>query len=93
MYLQDGREIYESDKYPGYYVDANSGAFCDERGNYIGGNQDLGDKPGHYSNSGVVWITKTGKRYYKKPTKTAMEPIRLSEAVRKGYKPSRGYRP
>lgn len=40
MYLKEGREIYESDRYPGYYIDANTGAFCDERGNYIGGNID-----------------------------------------------------
>lgn len=46
MYLKDGREIYESDKYPGYYIDADTGAFCDERGNYIGGNIDNGDTPG-----------------------------------------------
>lgn len=46
MYLEDGREIYESDKYPGYYIDADTGAFCDEMGNYIGGNIDNGDTPG-----------------------------------------------
>lgn len=46
MYLKDGREIYESDRYPGYYIDANTGDFYDERGNYIGGNIDNGDTPG-----------------------------------------------
>lgn len=29
MYLDNGREIYESDDYPGYYIDADTGAFCD----------------------------------------------------------------
>lgn len=47
MYLDNGREIYECDQYPGYYIDANTGAFCDEDGHYIGeGNIDEGDKPG-----------------------------------------------
>ena len=46
MYLKDGREIYESDRYPGYYIDANTGDFCDERGNQRGGNIDNGDTPG-----------------------------------------------
>ena len=46
MYLENGREIYESDQYPGYFIDANTGNFCDERGNYIGGNIDNGDRPG-----------------------------------------------
>lgn len=51
MYLDNGREIYESDKYPGYFIDANTGAFCDEDGHYIGGNIDDGDKPGIHFNS------------------------------------------
>lgn len=46
MYLDNGREIYECDQYPGYYIDANTGAFCNEDGHYIGGNIDEGDKPG-----------------------------------------------
>lgn len=54
MYFKDGREIYESDKYPGYYIDANTGAYCDEHGNYIGGNADNGDKPGNHSNNVLV---------------------------------------
>ena len=96
MYLDDGREIYESDKYPGYYIDADTGDFCDENGNYIGGNQDNGDSPG---SSGfhsiayaiIVYVTKSRKLYYPKRTKTAGIPMRLSEAIRKNYKPSRSY--
>lgn len=96
MYLDDGREIYESDKYPGYYIDANTGDFCDENGNYIGGNQDEGDKPGgngYYTPlyHTIVYITKSGRQYYPKKTKTATIPIRLSEAVRKDLRPSKGY--
>lgn len=46
MYLKDGREIYECDKFPGYYIEADTGNFCDSQGNLIGGNLDNGDKPG-----------------------------------------------
>ena len=46
MYLENGKEIYESDRFPGYFIDADTGAFCDEDGNYIGGNIDNGDRPG-----------------------------------------------
>lgn len=93
MYLQNGREIYESDKYPGYYIDANTGAFCDEKGNYIGGNIDDGDKPGGNRNAQqeIVWITKSGKQYYPKPTKSATTPISISEARNRMYVPSKGY--
>lgn len=45
MYLKDGREIYESEKYPGYYIEANSGNYCDQYGNLVGGNEDMGDDP------------------------------------------------
>jgi hypothetical protein len=48
MYLENGREIYESDKHPGYYIDANTGDYCDEYGNYVGGNADMGDAPGRH---------------------------------------------
>lgn len=93
MYLDDGREIYESDKYPGYYIDADTGDFCDENGNYIGGNQDNGDTPygRGIASCYIVYVSKTGKQYYPKRTKTATISMRLSEAVRKGYRPSRGY--
>lgn len=93
MYLQDGREIYESDRYPGYYIDANTGSFCDEKGNYIGGNIDNGDKPGGSRNTydEIVWITKSGRQYYPKPTKSATTPISISEARSKMYMPSKGY--
>ena len=95
MYLDNGGEIYESDDYPGYYIDANTGAWCDEQGNYIGGNKDNGDKPGRGYQSPfcneIVYITKSGKQYYPKKTKTAIISMRLSEAIRKDYKPSKGY--
>ena len=91
MYLKDGREIYESDKYPGYYIDANTGAYCDEHGNYIGGNADNGDKPGNHGNNVLVWVTKSGRQYYPKPTKSATTPMELHEARSKGYMPSKGY--
>lgn len=95
MYLNNGREIYECDQYPGYYIDANTGAFCDKDGHYIGGNIDNGDKPGRNFNTTfsnvMVYVTKTGKQYYPKKTKTATIAMRLSEAVRKHYKPSAGY--
>lgn len=95
MYLKDGREIYECDQYPGYYIEANTGNFCDEEGNLIGGNLDNGDTPGGRAVvlevPDTVWVTKTGKQYYPKRTATATTPIRLEEAESKGYKPSRGY--
>lgn len=95
MYLKDGREIYESDKFPGYFIDANTGAFCDEKGNYIGGNQDNGDKPGDikatYLEEEIVFISKTGKQYYPEKRKTATIPCSLLAAKRMGYKPSKGY--
>lgn len=95
MYLPNGREIYESDKYPGYYIDANTGNFCDENGNYIGGNIDDGDKPGRqrggFSEPETVFISKTGHQYYPFPTKIATIPIGLYYACKKGYKPSAGY--
>ena len=95
MYLENGREIYESDKYPGYYIDADTGDFCDEEGNYIGGNQDNGDKPGRGYQSPfcnkIVYVSKSGKLYYPKKSKTATIPMRLSEAIRKDFRPSRGY--
>lgn len=91
MYLKDGREIYESDDYPGYFIDANTGAFCDEDGNYVGGNIDNGDKPGISFSAEYVWITKTGKQYYPKKTKSATTRISLQEARREGYRPSKGY--
>ena len=91
MYLDNGREIYESDKYPGYYIDANTGAFCDENGNYVGGNQDSGDAPGHRFYDDTVWVTRSGKQYYANRTKSATVPIYLSEAIKKGYRPSTGY--
>ena len=95
MYLKDGREIYESDKYPGYYIDANTGAFCDEEGNYVGGNQDNGDSPGRgyqspFSNE-IVYVSHSGRQYYHKKTRAATIPMRLAEAIRKDYRPSRGY--
>ena len=95
MYLEDGREIYESDKYLGYYIDANTGDFCDEDGHYVGGNQDNGDKPGRgyqspFSNE-IVYVSHSGRQYYPKKTKTATIAMRLSEAIRKDYRPSRGY--
>lgn len=95
MYLENGREIYESDKYPGYYIDADTGDFCDENGNYIGGNQDDGDSPGvshsTYLDKIIVYVSKTGRQYYPKRLKSATIAISLMEARRKGYRPSRGY--
>lgn len=95
MYLDDGREIYESDDYPGYYIDADTGDFCDEEGNPVGGNIDDGDKPGEGYHSTaytiMVYVSKSGKYYYPQKNKTATIPMRLSEAVRKNYKPSKGY--
>lgn len=95
MYLKDGREIIESDNYPGYYIDQSNGAWCDEEGNYMGGNADDGDVPGGHGRvidvPDVVFISKTGKQYYPKPNKTASTPITLDEAHNKGYKPSPGY--
>lgn len=95
MYLEDGREIYESDKYPSYYIDANTGAFCTEDGTFVGGNIDEGDRPGERGVSQIslrtVWITKTGHQYYPTRTKSATIAISLSEAQRKKYRPSPGY--
>lgn len=93
MYLEDGREIYESDKYPGYFIDANTGAFCDENGNYMGGNIDNGDTPGRGvdAHSKRVWVSRSGRYYYPNRTKTAVRSMPLIVAKSKGYKPSKGY--
>lgn len=91
MYLKDGREIYESDDYPGYYIEANTGAWCDENGNYIGGNADDGCKPDGHSSEELVFVTKSGHQYYPKRTKSATIFMTITEARRKGYKPSPGY--
>lgn len=95
MYLKNGREIYESNKYPGYFIDANTGAFCDEEGNTVGGNVDNGDKPGNYNTVNlkeeVVYVSRTGKQYYPKRTLSANIPMSLTEAKRKGYRASKGY--
>lgn len=50
MYLKNGREIYESDNYPGVFIDANTGQYCNEKGQYMGGNVDNGDSPGRRFN-------------------------------------------
>lgn len=95
MYLKDGREIYESEKFPGYYTEANTGNFCDEQGNLIGGNQDDGDSPGEKSVilevPDIVYVSKTGKMYYPKPNKVATIPMDLNKAHQKGMKPSPSY--
>lgn len=96
MYLKDGREIIESDKYPGYFIDQSNGAWCDEKGNYVGGIADDGDAPGKGHSMildvpDIVFISKTGKQYYPKPNKTATTPIDKDKADQKGYKPSAGY--
>lgn len=96
MYLKDGREIIESDKYPGYYIDQSNGAWCDEHGNYVGGIADDGDKPGSGKSAildvpDYVYVSKTGNLYYPKPTAVATKRMRLEIAERAGYKPSRGY--
>lgn len=96
MYLKDGREIIESDKYPGYYVDQSNGAWCDEDGNYVGGNSDDGDEPGKAKTAildvpDYVYVAKGGTLYYPKPTVHATKRIRLEDADKQGYTPSRGY--
>ena len=95
MYLKDGREIIESDRYPGYYIDQSNGAWCDEKGNYVGGIADDGDAPGRRGIGihipDIVFISRTGKQYYPRPTKTATTPIDLDTAHKKGYRPSAGY--
>ena len=97
MYLKDGREIYECDQFPGYYIDANTGNFCDEQGNLIGGNIDDGDEPGHRGHTvmlevpDIVYVSKTGKQYYPAPNKTATIPMDKDKADQKGLKPSAGY--
>ena len=96
MYLKDGREIIESDKYPGYFIDQQNGAWCDSEGNYVGGIADDGDAPGHAQTMiidvpDIVFISKTGKQYYPKPNKVATIPISKDTADQKGYTPSVGY--
>lgn len=94
MYI-NGKEIYESEKFPGYYIEANTGNFCDEKGNLIGGNQDDGDVPGGHGTildvPDYVYVSNKGKLYYPQATGTAFTRIRLEEADRRGYKPSRSY--
>ena len=96
MYLKDGREIIESDKHPGYYIDQSNGAWCDENGNYVGGVADDGDEPGGLKTAildvpDIVYVSKSGKLYYPKPNKTANIPMDLDKAHKKGMKPSPGY--
>ena len=95
MYIKGGREIIESDDYPGYFIDQSNGAWCDEEGNFVGGNADLGDKPGHihtmHIDTNTVYISKSGKLFYPAPTAAAKTPIDAYKAIAKGYKPSRGY--
>ena len=96
MYLEGGREIIESDKYPGYYIDQSNGAWCDENGNYVGGNADNGDEPGRGHSAildvpDIVFTSKTGKYYFSKPCKTAMIPMNKDLADQKGLKPSVEY--
>lgn len=99
MYLKDGREIIESEEYPGYFVDQSNGAWCDETGKYVGGNADDGDIPGSTRNTkgfildvpDTVFISKTGKQYYPTPNKTATIAIDKDTADKKGYTPSAGY--
>lgn len=87
MYLKDGREIYESDKYPGYYICSENGNFCDSKGNYVGGNSDMGDKPGHTME--YVWVSRTGKYFYDRPTKSATTRMTKMEALKVGYRKRR----
>lgn len=94
MYLKDGREIIESDQYTGYYIDQSNGAWCDENGNYVGGNADDGDIPGGgriIDVPDIVFVSKSGKLYYPHPTAAAKTPMDIDKAHQKGYKPSRGY--
>lgn len=97
MYLDNGQEVIPCDKYEGSFIIAETGDFCDEDGNLIGGNVDLGDTPGgrgkivEFDVPDYVYVSKSGKQYYPHPTKTATKRIRLEEADAKGYKPSVGY--
>lgn len=94
MYLKDGREILECDRYPGYYIVYQTGDFCDRNGNLIGGNIDRGDIPGgagRRNTNDRVWVTKFGKQFYHRRTKTATISMPLIVALSKGFKPSRGY--
>lgn len=92
MYLKDGREIYESDLYPGYYIDSNTGNFCDSSGNYVGGNIDLNEKPGRRFSDEYVWVSKSGKQYYPEKTKSAVIRLAKMDALRKGYRASAMYK-
>ena len=100
MYLKDGREILpcEEKENEGYWFEANTGNFCDEHGNLVGGNKDMGDRPGRQNAPAVildvpdyVYISKSGKLFYPNKTATATKRIKVEEAEAKGYKPSRGY--
>lgn len=95
MYLKNGKEIYECEQFPGYYIEADTGNFCDENGNLIGGNLDNGDKPGSHvmmlDVPDIVYTSKTGKLYYPAPNKTATIPMDLDKAHNKGMKPSPAY--
>ena len=76
MHLDNGREIYECDKYPGYYIDEG-----DEPG---GKHIDIC--------TGIVYVSKSGKLYYPERNESATIPLPLEEAGRMRYKPSIGYR-
>lgn len=93
MYLKDGREILECDKYPGYFTVYQTGDFCDEYGNLVGGNIDNGDTPGSSKRNtdDRVWVSKFGKQFYPNRTKAANISMPLIIALSKGLTPSRGY--
>lgn len=93
MYLKDGREVLECDKYPGHYIIYQTGDFCDKNGNLIGGNIDNGDTPGgRGANAGErVWVSKCGKLYYPNRTTSATISMPLIVAKSKGLRPSAGY--
>lgn len=93
MYLKDGREILECDRYPGYYIVYQTGDFCDEHGNLVGGNIDRGDSPGCTGATAGerVWVSKFGKQYYPHRTTSANISMPLIVAKSKGLKPSKGY--
>ena len=55
MYLENGDEVLEASN--GKLILANSGAYCDEQGNPIGGNIDDEEE--------FVYVTKSGKSYHK----------------------------
>jgi hypothetical protein len=96
MHLKDGRNIFESSKFPGYYIEEGTEEFCDVHGKHLGGNYSKGDYPGGngliMGVPDIVYVSATGTQYWAYKSKKATIPIGILDALEKGYIPSESYK-